>query len=176
MPIFGVTASSNMTTKLSDFYQIATTTVGSGGASEIVFSSIPQDYSHLQIRFTGLTGNDQLLRLNGDTASNYKSHYLYGTGASAIAAVLGTDTYMYFGFSGGATHPYVGVIDILDYQNTNKFKTMRAIAGTDANGSGYAFFTSGLWRSTNAVTSIRLFPSSGSFSQYTSVQLYGVKA
>jgi hypothetical protein len=32
-----------------------------------------------------------------------------------------------------------GVIDILDYANTNKYKTMRILDGTDANGSGEAF-------------------------------------
>jgi len=44
MPIFGITASSNMSIKLTDFYQIATTTVGSTAVANVEFTSIPADY------------------------------------------------------------------------------------------------------------------------------------
>ena len=58
----------------SDFYQIATTTVGGGGTSSITFSSIPQTYTHLQIRLLGkyaVSGDTTLIRVNGDTGNNY---------------------------------------------------------------------------------------------------------
>ena len=78
----------------------------------------------------------------------------------------------------GATGSQYGaiVLDILDYANTNKNKTMRAIGGVDVNGSGVAEMWSGLYISTNAVNSINLYSYNGSnISQYSSFALYGVK-
>jgi hypothetical protein len=69
---------------LGSFESIATVTVGGGGASSIEFTSIPGTYQHLQVRLigrsssTGATGNNFDLTLNGDTASNYAYHGLYG--------------------------------------------------------------------------------------------------
>jgi hypothetical protein len=67
------------------------------------------------------------------------------------------------------------VIDILDYQNTNKFKTARGLGGSDNNGNGEIYLTSGLWRDTSAITSVSLFPGVGTtFNQYSSFALYGI--
>jgi predicted patatin/cPLA2 family phospholipase len=68
-----------------------------------------------------------------------------------------------------------GVIDILDYANTNKYKTVRALSGHDNNGSGYVNFESGLWMSTSAITSIKLFTAGNVYAQYTQFALYGIK-
>ena len=65
-------------------------------------------------------------------------------------------------------------MDILDYSNTNKNKTLRQLAGTDNNGNGVVGLSSGLWQSTAAVASIDI-TAIGSFSQYTSFALYGIK-
>jgi len=69
------------------------------------------------------------------------------------------------------------VIDILDYANANKYKTIRSLSGTDYNNSnGRLFYSSGNWRSTSAVTTITLTNDSGTnFTQYSSFALYGVK-
>jgi hypothetical protein len=68
------------------------------------------------------------------------------------------------------------ITTILDYQNINKYKTVRTIDGFDANGSGGIELISGLWQSKNAITSITLIPnSSASFAQYTQFALYGIK-
>jgi len=66
------------------------------------------------------------------------------------------------------------VIDILDYANTNKYKTVRTLAGWDANGSGLVSFWSGSWRNTNATTTITLLPNLGNWAQYSQFALYGV--
>jgi hypothetical protein len=65
------------------------------------------------------------------------------------------------------------VMDILDYANTNKYKTTRALYSWDSNGSGYVEFNSNNWRSTSAITSIVLTPAN-SFAQYTNISIYGV--
>jgi hypothetical protein len=185
MPIFGVTASSNMTTKLTDFYQIATTTVGSGGAADITFNSIPQTYTHLQIRgisrdARAATINSINIRFNSDSGLNYSLHALTGDGSSATSFAQTSQSLAYIansaGASAGANIFSATVADILDYANTNKFKTLRSLTGVDLNGSGETILWSGNWRSTSAITSISLTPNgSANFAQYSSFALYGIK-
>jgi hypothetical protein len=170
--------------KIEGFHSIATTTVGSGGATDITFSAIPATYTHLQIR--GITRNGSvtdttLVQINGDTASNYSYHTLRGPGAgSPTAGGYANQTFIETPFSAysGTTASVFGgfVLDILDYANTNKYKTLRVMGGADLNGSGQAHFNSGNWRNTNAITSIKVYPYTGSFAQYTSLALYGVTA
>jgi hypothetical protein len=183
MPIFGITASSNKTIKLTDFYQIATTTLGSA-QSTITFSSIPQDYTHLQIRgiardnTVGTSFDDIKIQFNSDTASNYSRHYLNGDGANAASGATTSTTYIGGFLVKGANTASVfavNVIDILDYTDTNKYTTVKNMAGADRNGAGEVFLFSGNWRNTAAITTITLSPLSGSFAQYTSFALYGIK-
>jgi hypothetical protein len=184
MPIFGITASSNMSTKLTDFYQIATTTVGAGNAANVEFTSIPQDYTHLQVRYMtrtiGSNAEEQFyVQYNGVGTTSYRSHQLYGTGASAVSTDVGASTVTFpMRIPGGTTASgifAVGVIDILDYTNTNKYKTFRNLSGYDKNGSGEVFLSSGvLLSTTNAITSLT-FRSNANLAQYSSFQLYGVK-
>ena len=163
---------------LGTYDSIATVTVGSA-VSSITFSSIPSTYTHLQIRFIAKAvtgGGGYFLQFNADTASNYNSHLLYGDGSSALAfadsswAGINLVSVSSTQFSGG-------VVDILDYTNTNKNKTVRTLGGFDANGSGFANFYSGLWRNTAAVTSItiRELLNGSNLTQYSSFALYGIK-
>jgi hypothetical protein len=71
----------------------------------------------------------------------------------------------------------VGVIDILDYANTNKYKTTRTLSCFDTNNvdRGLTMLLSGNWRSTSAVTTVRLFAGNNSMAQYSSFALYGIK-
>jgi hypothetical protein len=80
---------------------------------------------------------------------------------------------IYAGTSAAASIFGAGIVDILDYANTNKYKTLRALAGVDFNGSGRVGLTSGLWQSTSAINAITLEGSS--FVQYSSFALYGIK-
>ena len=178
MPILGILASSKLTAAAGDYESIATVTVGSGGAANVTFTSIPQTYTHLQVRAMGktTTNENHLFQFNSDTGANYKYHYLAGSGASATAGDGGAAN-GYLGYNNPGTQFAVWVLDILDYENTNKYKTCRTLFGCDGNGSGYSMFTSTLYLSTNAITSIKFFPSgSASFAQYSHFALYGIKS
>lgn len=174
----GIFASANTTVGTS-YESIAISTVGAGGASSVTFSSIPSTYTHLQIRaIAKAVNNDQgyFLQFNGDTATNYNTHYIYGDGSSAVAGA--NSTWAGIDVAVTSSSNFSGmVIDILDYANTNKNKTVRSLSGNDNNGSGYAFFGSGLWRNTNAITSITIkeLLGSGNLSQYSHFALYGIK-
>ena len=172
-----------------DFDSIATTTVGAGGAADVTFSSIPSTYTHLQIRMLAgtnratNTGDNFRIQLNSDTASNYRAHYLSGDGAAAFSGDQGALAFMEFGRLANANNSNIfgaGVIDLLDYKDTNKFKTLRAFVGYDINGdptTSNLYLNSGLWRSTSAVTTIKVYPAYGTlWKQYTHIALYGIKA
>jgi hypothetical protein len=178
-PILGIWASQGRVAGTS-FESIATVTVGSGGASSITFSSIPSTYTHLQVRIialSGLAGTNLEVRFNSDTGNNYDTHWLYGNGASVTAGAATNLSYSWGAGSGSSTAPAGVVIDVLDYANTNKYKTVRNLGGFDVNGSGgYIYFTSGLWRNTNAITSIKIDLSGTTFSQYSHFALYGIKS
>ena len=158
-------------------------TVGSGGSASVTFSSIPSTYTHLQIRgiirqSTG--GFDQALaQFNSDTGNNYARHTLLGDGSTASAEATASTNKVSFAVIPGSnqTASVFGatVVDILDYTNTNKYTTTRALAGVDNNGSGYDWFSSGLWQNTAAITTITITPGAGNFVEYTQFALYGIK-
>jgi hypothetical protein len=154
--------------------------VPSGGAASITFSGIPTGYKHLQIRslvrggseaavlasFNGLTGNGHALYGNGSVIGSYRET------AGMMVAITPT--------SGSGSSVFgSAVADILDYADVNKFKTTRALIGTEkdvAGGNAYVFFQSSLWQYTAAVNSITLTINGGSsFAQNSQFALYGVK-
>ena len=163
---------------------IATATVSSP-VSSITFSSIPSTYQHLQIRITGRGGralflDNPVFKFNSDsTTSNYYQHAIYGDGATVTAGASGTDYILAYSLAGdnaGSNVFGAMVVDILDYANTSKNKTVRALGGVDNNGQGIIGFGSGGWFSTSAINNIGITLSTGaSFQQYTSAALYGIK-
>ena len=168
----------------TSFESIATTTVGAGGTGTVTFSSIPQTYKHLQLRVSGRTNrannDDQIkVQLNSDGGSNYTRHTVYGDGGSVNAIGQSAGTPKGIIATGAASVSNLfgsAVLDILDYTDTNKYKTMRCLTGVDWNGGGYILLDSSLWLSTSAITAIVLTPSNGTaISQYSSFALYGIK-
>lgn len=177
--LFGVAAST------TSFESIATVTVGAGGSSSISFSSIPSTYKHLQVRAiiksTASAGPYYAWgRFNSDTGSNYATHALLGTGAAASTDNGTSLGYFYASIMPDSTAASVFtgfVLDVLDYANTNKYKTVRSLAGYDSNNTlGRIYLHSGLWQSTSAINSITILPQTGAtnFAQYSSFALYGI--
>lgn len=189
-PILGIFASAVTGGVSTNSYEsISTVTVGSGGVANVEFTSIPSTYTHLQIRSSvqtnrGTFGTDYInVIINNDTGSNYARHHLGSDGSTIATGATANATFFSGGVAGtpqGSTFA-PGILDLLDYANTNKYKTMKSLNGNDINGSigGYAgelYLQSGLWMSTNAVTSLKFTPAVGSlFTQYTKFALYGIK-
>lgn len=162
-----------------DYESIATVNVGLLGSASVTFSSIPSTYQHLEVRFIAKAALSTRLRLqiNTDTATNYSTHLLIGdgSGVAAIGAANQDKIAISAAVSGTANVFAGGVVSVLDYKDTNKFKTVRTLSGIDNNGSGEVALNSGSWRSTSAVTSLRFFFDSGNLDQYSSFALYGIK-
>ena len=166
---------------LGGMIPLATVAVGAGGAANVEFTSIPGYYEHLQVRFITRFGSVAVFKItaNSDTGSNYSWHEIQGNGSSVTANAGSSSTFMYAaysnGFSATANIFGTGVMDILDYNNTNKYKTFRMLSGYDANGSGGLQLNSGLWQSSSAITSIKIEPNTSTFQQYSTFSLYGIK-
>jgi hypothetical protein len=187
MPILGIMASqiSGHLWQPEGAYDSLATVTLSATTATVTFAGIPSGYKHLQIRIMGRStrtnsgGNAITYTFNGSTTGYGYTHRLYGNGSAAFAdAPLGT-TYS-FGPSISTDAVTAGtmgvaVMDVLDYANTNKFKTTRILGGYDNNGSGEVFLNSGLWQNTSAITSISLVMDSFSWTANTSIALYGVK-
>lgn len=165
---------------IGDFESIQTVTVGSGGATEINFSSIPSTFKTLQIRAVHKSSNsgdyDWSLRFNGDSGSNYSKHQIFGEGSSVYATGTASQTQIPGGFQNytawGAT-----ILEIVDYANTGKAKSVRVFTGSDSNTNGVIGERAGGWFNTAAISSIKIIPTSGSsgFAEFSSFALYGIK-
>lgn len=169
---------SNADPDFGAFESIATTTVGVTPVSEIIFSSIPQGYKHLHIRCSvrnSVTEGNFRIQFNSDTASNYSMHEMTADGGSTASYPAFGQSYITSGNMTGVADIFtVNIIDVLNYTDTNIYKTTRALQGFDRSGAGSVGFNSGNWRSTSAITSIRLFAGNNAFAQYSSLALYGI--
>jgi len=178
--IAGITGS-GVAVSTSSYESIATAT-GTGASGTITFGSIAGTYSALQIRVNMVASASAALQLtfNGDTASNYAMHGVFGDGSAAAAnGSASTSGIQTLGQYTGTitTYPNVAIMDILDYASTSKFKTVRCLQGFDKNAAGGEVgLTSGLWRSTSAISSLSLILTTGNFTTSTTIALYGVKA
>ena len=164
---------------------LSTITVPAGGVASITFAAIPNTYKHLQIRSISKTNrvdqNDGMqIQLNSDTAANYNNHHLYGDGSSAVSGSLdtpGSGLLVWLIAGNNSTNAWAATItDLLDYTDTNKFTTARSLVGYDNNGNGVVGLSSGAWRNTSAINTIKIQPRYGtSFNQYSQFTLYGIR-
>jgi hypothetical protein len=186
MPILGIWASSfrSAAGPVGAYDALATVTVPSGGVATVSFVGIPAGYKHLQIRGIARSAGstaDSSMTFNSDSSSGsyFANHQIYGEGlGSTIASASPASTKaepLYTPGSGVTSNVFAGfVVDILDYQNTNKNKTVRSLAGWDANANGYIVFRSCLWMKTDAISRID-WTVAGNWAEYSQFALYGVK-
>ena len=171
-----------------DYESIASTSLTSGNASVISFTSIPSTYKNLEVRGVlraGASAVQQTLfiRFNNDSASNYADFIFTGNGSTTSTGGRGNQTEIeYYNFPGNtATANVYGatVISINDYTNTNKYKSVRCLSGFDTGGgtSGATIhMAAGVWRSTSAISQIDIFfQITPTIQQYSELALYGIK-
>jgi hypothetical protein len=157
---------------------IETVTVGSGGAANIEFTSIPQTYTDLlllcsldqsnssvvvDIRFNGLSTDlsSRLLLGNGSVASSTSASALrsYGTNPSDFTASIFSNMSIYISNYAGSANKSVSIDAVTENNATEAFCN----------------FTAGLWSASAAITQITLIASGGNMVQHSSVSLYGIK-
>ena len=139
----------------------------------VEFTGIPSTYKHLQLRFSGRSGDSGTGHViiymqfgtgggAADTGSNYSVHYLRGyNGGHGVSVKTANGTNISAARipqEGEDFHCYgISIVDILDYTNTNKNTTCQFQCWS-AKASGEVGFGSGGWfgGSQGAVDRIKL--------------------
>ena len=171
-----------------DAYESIETVTLTGTQSTVSFTSIPTTFKHLQVRwigrgsFNGLSAG-QKVNFNSDTGNNYSGHLWRGDGTTDFADQGSTIPAANFlpriaCATSQANIFGAFIMDILDYSNTNKYKTVTCIGGNDQSNTGEqdTRVASQVWRSNSAITSMVFQPTDGGgYVQYTKFALYGIK-
>lgn len=158
------------------YIPLANITLGSSAAS-VTFSSISQAYRDLVlvVSATGSAADSLRSRLNADTSTNYAVVNMTGSGSTASSSAFsgrnGFDLSVNAALS--TTENLLCTVQVLDYSATDKHKPVLARTGR----AGQADEALALrWASTSAVTTMSVYPNSGSFTSGSSFALYGIVA
>lgn len=158
--------------------KIATTTVGSGGASSISFTSIPQTYTDLKLHISSQTTSNNYIKLNinSDTGTSYSYRVIRGTGSviGSFNQVDWTNTAYVFGYSDSGWSGHT--VWIPSYFKTDRAKSIISESVQEANvATAYPWLGAGLWNSLSAITTIVVASQTLNFAQNTVATLYGIK-
>jgi hypothetical protein len=167
------------------FELIASSTVGSGGAASIDFTSIPSTFTDLCVKLSLRTNNasniDNIVyQYNNDTTSGrYSYRFLGGQGSSAFSD-LATGAFNYLGTTTAATttaNTFANSeIYIPNYSGSSqKSSSVDSVMENNATLS-YQNLIANLYNQTTAISSIKIYSvTSSNFVQHSTAYLYGVK-
>jgi hypothetical protein len=156
-------------------------TVGSGGASDITFSSIPQTYTDLMIFVSARAAISQsfqgnYINYNGSN-TGYSNKNLEGQGSGTLISYATKNPYA--GYINGATstaNTFSNIsIYIPNYTSSNYKSYSVDTVYEDNTTFVLTEIQAVLWSNTAAITSIKLFPPSDTYVQYSTAYLYGIK-
>ena len=161
---------------------ISSSTVGSGGAASVTFSSIPNTYTDLKIVYStriSSSGNANafFITFNSST-TGYNTRFIEGAGSGTPGSAYVTSRYGGLDTGNTATSNTFsnGEIYIPSYLSSNN-KSYVADSISENNATlGVQWLVAALWSNTAAITSIKLEPDSVSntYLQYSSFYLYGI--
>lgn len=166
-------------------------TVYPSGTSSVTFSSIPQNYKHLQIRAVTRVAaasafSDIMGRINDNAGTAYSMHSIEVNGSTKSS----------FGLSAGTTNDYRvsrtpgtnvsalvfagSIVDILDYTSSAKRHSIRTLAGhhEGSNYSALGVYSTAFSGSGSAITSLTFYANSGGSSTFIAgsrFSIYGIK-
>jgi hypothetical protein len=168
---------------------ISSQTLGSSAAS-VTFSSIPSTYTDLVLRTsvresTSAQADDIYIVFNGNTSSVYSYTYINASNATVSSSnsvtqgapstsVTFSDTSE--GTSYTANTFASGELYIPNYTSTSS-RPISSVGMTENNNAQAGMQLNAiLYRGTSAITSMALTLGSGSFAQYSTFALYGIKS
>jgi hypothetical protein len=165
---------------------INSNTVGSGGTSAVVFSSIPSTYEHLYLVASARVTNSGetralALRFNNDTGSNYTYKRLYGFGTGSVGVDDLNETRLLIGYTNSAgqtanTFGYNTAL-IINYANTSRQKTLMGDGAMVQNSTTQTHsITGGRWSGTDAINRIDIlaWDQPADIAQHSTFYLYGI--
>ena len=162
---------------------IASSTVGSGGAASIDFTSIDSTYTDLLIkisaRITGTAGVKDLgFQFNGDTAANYFYAELGGNGTAGFAGTGSGSRHNTIAPPNSSTSNTFNNVEVYipNYRSSAQ-KSTSADAIVEQNSAStdtQLRIQAWKWSGTGAITSIKIFPPGETIMQYSTAYLYGI--
>lgn len=142
---------------------------GSLGSSGTTISSISNGYKNLQLVLRGvLSGDNVVIRLNGDSGSNYRT-VIMETGATSLQG--GAQTTYYNTWINSSVIAIGINVFFYDYTNTSNKKQIAHLSTRDNTAVWGTGFYGG---TTAAITSISMLPASSTITAGT-YELFGVK-
>ena len=163
------------------FEALATVTVGSGGAANIEFTSIPATYTDLVLKLSlrsnrAATFDNTQIEINSSTA-NMTSRLLTGNGSTASS---GNTTTFYVGdipAASATSNTFANQeVYLPNYAgSSNKSASSDSVAENNAT-AGFNQLAANLWSQTAAITSLKMYSgNTENFVQYSTATLYGIK-
>jgi hypothetical protein len=155
--------------------------VGSGGATEMDFTSIPATYTDLVLKISARSNraaaniDEVYLRINGNTG-NFSNRYLQGNGSAASSSSGSFALWTGYCPAASATASTFSNSEIYipNYAGSNNKSMSIDTVQEDNSSVGYQTLHANLWNVTSAITSLRIYPLTGSFVQHSTAYLYGV--
>lgn len=171
---------------MATYSKIASTTIGVGGAANIDFTNIPQNYDDLVVKFSlrsnlnSIFGESPIVNFNGSTAALYNSRRInaesnLGLGGQTYTAGTYLRLYNAPGNTSGANVFSTHELFIYGYKSANnKFAT--CMSGWADTANGYCDLTNGAWSSSAAINQITIKSLTASLLlQYSTATLYGIR-
>lgn len=148
-----------------------------GSVSSVEFTGISSGYTDLRIvnNVIGVGTGSVLMQFNNDTSTNYSITRVGGNGSTATSNRVTSQTSLSLSWSAAYTSSgrLTQIADIMNYSNTTTFKNVVCRSGKADNAVD---LIAGLWRSTSAITSIKLLAETSNFASGSTFSLYGIRA
>jgi hypothetical protein len=161
---------------------IASSTVGSGGASSIAFTSIPNTYTDLIVKCSLRTGESSVytdidINFNGESARQWRGFYAV-TNSTASSTSTGFNIAASANGANSTASTFSNCDIYIANYNSTGIKTLSSEGAVENNStsSWNMNFAANSITNSAAVTSVTLAPFGGnSFVQNSTAYLYGIK-
>jgi hypothetical protein len=167
---------------LETMTKLASTTVDASAPTTVTFSNIPQGYTDLRLvcssrtNKTGQYDDYVQLSFNG-TTSLQTAKLIYAVNGTSVGSQTISSIYSPTSADGASSSIFGSTDFVISNYSSSKYKTITTEGIGENNASGAVlYFLSGLWSSPAPITSIGMFPQSGStWKQNSTFTLYGIK-
>lgn len=162
---------------------IETVTIGSGGASSIEFTSIPQDGTDLLVLLSSrpsVTNASQMKIAFSGVTGVYTYRYLRGSGSAVISSSTTNDYYGWAGAinnSSSTSNTFTNFSIYMPNYTSSAYKSYSVDSVSENNATeAWQTISAGIMNSTSAITSILLLNNLGNFVEHSTASLYKVTA